>query len=123
MSAAVLRQAAAALRERADDATPGPWSSGGNAVRVGREAIALTYTPFDRATDHDQKRKDAAYIAAVHPWIGQEIAVLLDQIAERVEAISDATPTVEFGERVAAGNLTGYTQALVIARLINGSQS
>jgi hypothetical protein len=77
MSAELLRQAATILRERAEDANPGPWSADRNAVRTGRDALALTYD-IHFGNDHDQTRKDAAYIATMHPGVGLALADWLD---------------------------------------------
>lgn len=101
MSAAELSKAAATLRERAEDSHMGPWQPDANAVRSGGTAIALTYNSHD---DRDQKRKDAAYIATMHPGVGLALADWLDEGAN--------------GYLIERGYMSD--KALEIARLING---
>lgn len=126
MSAAELRQASETLRERAEDANPGPWIAGGNAVRIRNGmALALTHDTRWDDSDADQKRKDARYIATMHPGVGLALADWLDAMA----AVWDGDGKYAFGsteQRALAAmdaepdptSLGG--RAFALARLING---
>jgi hypothetical protein len=119
MSAAELRQAAETLRTRAEDATPGRWQAVGRSVRIHNQSVGLCYREQGGAIDKDQCQKDARYIASVDPEVGDALADLLDAIAKRTDEVCDATPTVAFGERVCEQSLSGYNEALAVARLVN----
>jgi hypothetical protein len=80
MSADLLREAAEVLRERAEDANPDPWRADRNAVRTGRDALALTYD-IHFGNDTDQTSKDATYIATMHPGVGLALADWLELAA------------------------------------------
>lgn len=92
MSSEILRRAATLMRERAVDATPGPWKAwqqhgrdytdeGWSQVGVKSQTrdVALTYpTGFD----HDCHEDDAAHIASWHPAVALAVADWLDAVAE-----------------------------------------
>lgn len=103
-----LREAAKILRKRAQKATRGPWVmedcegdlkiTAGAASTVWENGIGRTphrYPASDLIYDHwletwdegeditdDQRRSDAAYVAAVNPSLGLAIADLLDAEAD-----------------------------------------
>jgi hypothetical protein len=62
-------------------------------------------------------RPDREYVAAVHPLVGLALADLLDDVAGHAESNDDCDGFPP--ESV----ITGYTPAVTIARLINGSAS
>lgn len=91
MSAARLREAAKVLRERAEDATPGPWVThpvGARAdVRGLPENTSHDYRGNAVATAGDSEfgacpAKDAHYIATMHPGVGLALARALDTAAD-----------------------------------------
>jgi hypothetical protein len=97
-----LRAAAVLLRERAQDATPGPWEHehtgpGGSFMGVGQ---VVTYGDGVEGGDIAgptgdcyprggySPAEDMAYIATVDPLVGLALADLLDEHARQVEAVS-----------------------------------
>ena len=116
-AAAELRTAAAVLRENAEGATPGPW--GWKPATPGNRGPGAGLTsPSCRLTlSNSIQVRDAVYIATMNPLVGLALADLLDDVAEHAESNDayDGFPP----ESV----ITGYTPALTIARLINGSAS
>lgn len=123
MSAETLRRAAVLMRERADGATDAwggdPWTAG----QIGWDARqGTTYdVHMDLALVAAAGCEELAeHIAGWHPAVALPIAALLEALAQRAEDIADATPTAEFGERVAQYNLTGYAEALDVARAYLG---
>lgn len=84
MSSDLLRRAASLMRERAEAATPGPWTVKPHGARhdcmtvrgVGDEHVAYyTGTP------------DAAHIAAMHPAVALAVADWLDAASAKAEAV------------------------------------
>jgi hypothetical protein len=124
MTAELLREAAALMRERAEAATPGPWHPATTGVECGDHWSVIEYpamnpvarVPSDDGSNDDQREPDARHIASWHPAVALAVADVLDSLAQRAEDICDATPTVEFGNRVAEQNLTGYAEAATVAR-------
>lgn len=132
MSADVLRRAASLMRDRAEAAADGPWEacalgSEGYAVLGDRPAEGRRRSRLRVARlgweDWDTDKADAEHIASWHPAVAPAVADLLDALAKRVDAICDATPTPEFGERVALESLSGYPDALAVARAYLGESS
>lgn len=124
MSADLLREAAAKMRERAEAATSGPWfgvtGPGGypNEVRTGDGSDAGLPVLFERrriGTSHYMRGADAHHIASWHPAVALAVADWLErdaQMIERVpESIDPATP-----ERV-------YARAFAVARAYLGESS
>lgn len=102
-----LRAAAALLRERATNATPGPWSQtgiGDYGWTVSSPTGALVDTD-----DSDQGRADADFIALMHPGVGAALADWLDAVADRA--------------RHNGGDWVGADlhYALAVARQVNGT--
>jgi hypothetical protein len=67
-----LRAAARSMRERAQAATPGPWSADGFAVEQGNEATVVIA---------QWMRQDAEHIASWHPVVALAVAAWLDWAA------------------------------------------
>lgn len=118
MSAELLRQASTILRERAEDATPGPWDSehhigeeilvnAGTArtqwrevrgVRLGTAPSSWKSTDrilergaddaFEEPEDIQQWAADADYIATMHPGVGLALANWLYAVAHNWDAQS-----------------------------------
>jgi hypothetical protein len=68
-----LREAARLMRERAEDATPGPWSADGFAVEEDNEATVVIAQWL---------RQDATHIASWHPAVALAVADWLDAVAK-----------------------------------------
>ena len=117
--AAECRTAASKLRELAQRATPGPWDwEPAIPSQLGAQHDAGLTSPSCRLTSGDDIWiRDAAYIAAMNPLVGVALAGLLDEVAGHAESNDDCDGFPP--ESV----ITGYTPALTIARLINGSAS
>ena len=103
MSADTLREAAKVLRERAQAATPGPWSAADehgllgpdswpawcvSQMRPGYEAMSPTegYVTdiADVHGDDKSENPNADYIATMHPGVGLALAEWLDAETEHV---------------------------------------
>jgi hypothetical protein len=87
MSADLLREAAARLREVAGAATPGPWEVLWNAVAyvdtVADPSDPTGQTPMQEPVKvADAGSSDRAYIATVSPLVGLAVAVWLDAESE-----------------------------------------
>src|SRR5690242_10512179 len=99
MSAGLLRDAAKVLRERAESATPGPWSAADehglvpeawpawcvSQMRPGFESMSpeagYVTDVADVHGDNKDECPDATYIATMHPGVGLALADLLDALA------------------------------------------
>ena len=86
MTAELLREAAAKMRERAEAATRGPWSRTEYQARWqidnGNVPIAEVVGAFNRP----EVRADAEYIASWHPAVALAVADWLEAIAQRFPA-------------------------------------
>ena len=100
MSADLLRRAATVLRERAEDAAPGPWEVSWGAVR-GPEQHAVA----------SPARRDGLYIATMDPIVGLALADWLDRAAW-AEDMSGYKPQVPHKDH-----------ALTVARAVLGEAS
>jgi len=116
--AAECRAAASKLRELAQRATPGPWRLGNWAALVADRKHPDRMVGGGREWDdayggclvaESLMRPDREYFAAMHPLVGLALAGLLDEVAENRLTVRTSP--------------AGYTPALTIARLINGSAS
>lgn len=118
MSADVLRKAAALMRERAEAATPGPWSAADehglldgaepawcvSNMRPGYEAmsptegylgdVAETSLGFHEARD----QRNAEHIAGMHPAVALAVADWLDKAARDMQAVVEDANA--YGEQV-----------------------
>ena len=108
MSADELRRAAALLRERAEAATPGPWSAADehgllpeawpawcvSQMRPGYQTMSETEGYVGDVAEVLCDRKDACpdatYIATMHPDIGRALAAVLAESAAVWDDIEDA---------------------------------
>lgn len=98
MSADVLRRAAALMRERAEAATPGPWSmwdgwgptSDGlmGVARFGPDSGERVFT-HDEQRDLYASRADWEHIAGIHPAVALAVADLLDLAASHEACTGD----------------------------------
>lgn len=126
MSAEILRRAAALMRERAEAATPGPWS--GNYVpesAVANQHIIERWFVmgcFDGNPRNPtgpaamcEYEPDAAHIASWHPVVALAVAEWLEATA----AENDNTGALEFLNFVGAD----AHAALVVARAYLGESS
>ena len=109
-AAAELRTAASVLRENAEGATPGPWTSAWLAVRTVSDQYPVL------ASEHNRD-SDLTYAAMMHPLVGAALADLLDEVAGHAESND------EYDGFPPESVITGYTPAVTIARLINGNAS
>lgn len=94
MSAAIMRQAAALMRERAEAASPGPWhqmcmGSEGCQVLNDGHLRERKHVAFSGRKEWKADHADATYIASMHPFVAAALAEWLDAAAqawdERVE--------------------------------------
>lgn len=95
MSAGLLREAAAKMRERAEAATPGPWralSETSGAMSWDVEVVAgddrlCTFDPSDYPDGIQDvaPEDDAEHIASWHPDVALAVADWLDLAARRAE--------------------------------------
>ena len=119
MSAARLREAAKALRERAEDATPGPWFLDKGGAAGVYTAPDPTPTSVDIAWSHDLGVE--AYIAMMHPGVALALADWLGVQARRAEEVADSLP---FGSSslpaILEVSVTGWAEALRVAEAILG---
>lgn len=79
MSASLLREAAALMRERAEAARPSPWAQNGrNGIhtRIGA-CVATTHSHMDST-----RKAEAEHIASWHPAVALAVADWLDAVAE-----------------------------------------
>jgi hypothetical protein len=123
VSAELLREAAALMRERAEGATLGPWHPATTGVECGDHWSVIEYpamnpvarVPSDDGGNDDQREPDARHIASWHPAVALAVADWLDreaEIWERVEVIGvQYRPKVE----VTIG-LSTHDQATAVAR-------
>jgi hypothetical protein len=97
MTSDTLRRAAALIRERAEKATPGPWSAArsmGEDLHWGR----MQFTTLD-APDRNlfaiagMPLADAEHIAAWHPAVALAAATWLEHEADRAERFGDRDST------------------------------
>lgn len=120
MSAEVLRQAAALMRERAEAATTGPWRVGAE----GSEGSRVNPRTGDKREDsrwiasvngrvQPEDGRNAQHIASWHPVVALAVADWLEQQAERHDAL------IADGGR----GLRPDGQAFVVARAYLGSDA
>lgn len=78
MSSDRLRAAAKTLRQRAEDATPGPWESA--PVELGHYVSGTVYEVPDENCEYPQfeRYEDARYIATMHPGVALALVDWLD---------------------------------------------
>lgn len=104
MTADRLREAARVLRERAEEATPGPWRDeySGRTGPVVMDAASRNALDHVAKCSHFRGRSDAAYIATMHPGVGLLVAELLDESAGHAEFMERVTAehNAVTGERV-----------------------
>lgn len=130
MSAEKLREAAAVLRERAGNATPGAWTNAhlGHVVDMAVPRPA-TGAPF--AVCHGDgfapNTANATYIAMMHPGVGLALAGWFDEEAQRAvyrERQRDATNKVLMPrlEPYPAYYDPSTVKAIAVALLLLGEQ-
>ena len=92
MSAELLREAAALMRERAEAAEPGRWKTWGMTVMADPEGtsnvddaicVAGAYTPS--TSERRLHTGNANHIASWHPAVALAVADLLDDAAENLD--------------------------------------
>lgn len=88
MAGELLREAAAAMRERAQAATPGPWEPYENihaetaAVEVGRGGFGVVALPATGRPDYG--KANIEHVASWHPSVALAVADWLDHEASYV---------------------------------------
>lgn len=118
MTAELLREAAAKMRERAEAATPGPWE-----IWEGRRDLSIESTvaedsngnplPIARTFPWEGARPDAEHIASWHPPVALAVADWMDWMAGRAAS----------GNSIPAMRGQGLEQALAVARAYLGRES
>jgi hypothetical protein len=102
MTAEVLRQAAALMRERSEAATPGPWTNTLGTLSevwqhesVGTDLMVCdtqdTYTIYPEDGPGEGAAEDAAHIASWHPAVALAVADWLDAAADSAEYLPPET--------------------------------
>ena len=96
MSAETLRRAASLMRERAEEATEGPWTTWADPKPgIDKAAVETAWTRGDPddggslVTDWCDL-PDAEHIASWHPAVALAVADWLDATAARIEEIHEA---------------------------------
>lgn len=84
MSADILRRAAAALREHAGTASPGPWRSVGGVVESQLPDGHGIVDGYNCETHPGRAAADADYIALLHPPVALALADWLDETANHI---------------------------------------
>lgn len=119
MSAELLREAAALMRERAKAATPGPWSEVREGESLGCLAVVagsddeLDVAPAVIPTN-------AAHIASWHPGVALAVADWLDREADGMDLIAATTRVaIEIGGELTMQHST-HEEALTVARAYLG---
>ena len=129
MSALRLGEAARVLRERAEAATPGPWTVVPGASNVwhfpeeGTPTLVVGGTGAARVQRRSTEARlsDAAYIATVHPGVGLALADWLDAVALRAEEVADTLPAGSATTTVVQrSTIDGWNEACRLADLILG---
>lgn len=95
VSAQRLREAAKVLRERAEETTPGPWSTVAGASNVWRfpdQGTPTVVVSGNGAHGHHVKLTDAEYIATMHPDVGLALADALEQLADERDLFGHPGP-------------------------------
>lgn len=87
MSADLLREAAALMRERAEKASRGPWRHESNLGKVPASVVhaapgAIRGKDRDLPVTADTFGRDGAHIASWHPAVALAVADLLDERAK-----------------------------------------
>jgi hypothetical protein len=98
VTAGLLREAAAVLRERAAAVHPGPWTQGAN---YGGVVAALQHDGRERCLDEGERRayggcligesmdsSAQAYVALMHPPVAVAVADLLDAHSAVVDGLN-----------------------------------
>lgn len=116
MSAEVLREAAALMRERAEAATPGPWEHLGDHLVWPSDMGPAANDPI-LAMVGDAHAESAAHIASWHPSVTLAVADLLEAEA----AAQEFDTGVGLSESEAASGIGTF--ALAVARAYLGSES
>lgn len=106
MSAELLREAAALMRERAEAATPGPWEYKASGWRIGGPSR-------DSRVGLGSLPENAQHIASWHPAVAVAVADWLDKMA-----IVAATETAPVAVRLAF-----IDEAVKVARAYLGRAS
>ena len=104
MTAELLREAAALMRERAEAATAGPWEAEQGASGGWWIEAPYTATIADIDIDHSVPA-DAEHIASWHPAVALEVAGFLDFAAAYADQPEPQSPTVQFACAIARAYL------------------
>lgn len=113
--AALLREAAQTLREKAEAATPGRWEK--ERARSGSRLLSCVIAPPDLAVTIEVLPADAAHIALMDPTVALAVAGWLDDVAETHE-IDAEQMTRAFGKAGPEYTRPVPTRALAVARAV-----
>jgi len=128
-NAETLRKAASLMRERAEAATAGPWST------YADETDHIVFDQYGIGVQSDASHdvvcysgqvysRDAAHIASWHPAVALAVADWLEVVATRYESMLDTfAPGSRAGAVTAAENVTGWSEALAVARAYLGGEA
>lgn len=130
MSAERLREAARVLRERAEGATPGPWtrdaSYAGNGDLLSENIV---HSQWDVASCHGadvapedgrhlQARADADYLSTMNPTVALAVADWLDATATRAVEIAGTLNNPAVRALLIEDNIPAWSEALATADAI-----
>lgn len=129
-----LREAARVLRERAEAATPGPWTTDRFFWKIGStrgmpdgfwnavDGAGEVHGALVIAGGDEAGERDVAYIATISPPFALAVADWLDEAADHMEAHDHAdAPGVDLCPSAAEGPACSmFTQALAVADAVLG---
>jgi hypothetical protein len=108
------------MRERAEGAQSFAFFSGSSGGAQSQwSAVSdddLTWLTVESHRAASQADSDGSHYASWHPAVALAVADLLDSLAVRAEAIYDTHISQDFTEAIVMDNLTGYPEALTMAR-------
>jgi hypothetical protein len=116
-----IRRAAALMRERAEDASPGPWVGFAYPIDSdgeGGEVVVRDPDDFDVALMTSDQFDDCPHIASWHPVVALTVADWLDQTAGDWQLIEDGV----LWSRAITWDAT-KVRALAVARTYLGESS
>ena len=118
MSAALLREAATKMRERAEAATPGPWRVGAE----GSEGSRVNPATGDKREDshwiasvngrvQPEDGRNAEHIASWHPAIALAVADLIDELLRSLSVFGEPADDDPLWQKPTASTVVRLSRA------------
>ena len=95
MSAELLREAAALMRERAEAATPGPWQVGEDADSGERFVYSERWTELAQVAEWSSGLGNPQHIASWHPAVALAVADWINGHARDLALAGDHLPSCD----------------------------